>query len=59
MNVLKLTYPKNVRDNKFSYPKIKRNRSKNDRDKGYDSIQSLQEDKENLNPDDFWNDCKK
>jgi len=44
---------RNYKDNKFSYPKVKRNKSKSVNYRGC-SI----ENKENDNPEDFWNDCK-
>lgn len=44
---------KNYKDNKFSYPKIKRNKSNT----GFPNKNSSIEDKENHDPEDFWDDC--
>lgn len=46
---------KNYKDSKFSYPKIKRNKSI----PAYPNKNSSIDDKENEHPDDFWNDCNK
>ncbi len=46
---------KNYKDSKFSYAKIKRNKSSS----GYPIKNNSLDDKENQAPEDFWNDCKK
>jgi hypothetical protein len=47
---------KNYKDSKFSYPKIKRNKSSS----AYQNKNSsLDDDEENRYPDNFWNDCNK
>jgi len=53
MKTTLIIHPKNYKDSKFSYPKVKRNKT-NSKQKT-NSIDN----KENLNPDDFWNDCFK
>lgn len=50
-----VTSLKSFKDSKFSYPKIKRNKSKPGKIHKIDYNQN----KENQDPDDFWRDCQK
>lgn len=48
---------KNVRTNKFSYPNLKRNKTKSPLYGDLKKISEQNDKKVYTNPDDFWNDC--
>lgn len=55
MKKVSITISKNYKDAKFSYPKVKKNKKRELREK------DKEENKENIRPNslDFWDDCKK
>lgn len=51
---------KNMRDNKFSYPRVNRNKRKSlPQMNSNDENDPFYFDKENIRPNDFWHDCQR
>ncbi len=53
MKTPSITTLRNYKDTKFSYPKVKRSKSKS----AHNRVNFI-ENKENEDPENFWNDCK-